>query len=313
MDRAQIDSTVDEVSRLQAQVDAFRAMADSHPALLWSSDTTGLCTEFNRSWLLFRGRSLEEEFGVGWLEGVHPDDSERCMSTYLEAFGRRESFEMEYRLQRADGIYRWILDRGAPRETVDGEFAGYIGSCVDITEHRRREEELTHAKETLTLAAMRDLLTGLGNRALLVEQGRALLDRAAMGDYGGVGLLFADVDGFKEINDENGHDVGDKVLVDLAEALRHAVRPGDLAIRWGGDEFVVLCEGVADPAALEEILCRVRERAVVHFGATVVRMTIGSAFVPAGEVTRLDDLVSVADADMYRRKVAARQSSPAGR
>jgi len=307
MDRAQDDSTVDEVSRLQAQVDAFRAMADSHPALLWSADTTGLCTEFNRSWLLFRGRSLEEELGVGWLEGVHPDDSERCMSTYLEAFGRRESFQMEYRLQRADGIYRWILDRGAPRESVDGEFAGYIGSCVDITEHRRREDELTDAKEMLTRAAMRDLLTGLGNRALLVEQGRALLDRAAMGDHGGVGLLFADVNGFKKINDDNGHDVGDKVLVDLAEALRHAVRPKDVATRWGGDEFVVLCEDVADPAALEEILCRVRERAVVHLGATVVRMTIGSAFVPAGEVTRLDDLVPVADADMYRRKVAGRQ------
>ena len=149
MDRDQDDSTVDEVSRLRAQVDAFRAMADSHPALLWSADTTGMCTEFNRSWLLFRGRSLEEEFGVGWLEGVHPDDSERCMSTYLEAFDRCEPFEMEYRLQRADGVYRWILDRGAPRESVDGEFAGYIGSCVDVTEHRAREEELTDSKETL--------------------------------------------------------------------------------------------------------------------------------------------------------------------
>lgn len=307
MDRARNDSTVDEVSRLRAQVDAFRAMADSHPALLWSSDTTGVCTEFNRSWLLFRGRSLEEEFGVGWLEGVHPDDRDRCMSTYLEAFGRRESFEMEYRLQRADGIYRWILDRGAPRETADGDFAGYIGSCVDITEHRLREEELTQAKETLTRAAMRDLLTGLGNRALLEEQGQAVLDRAAMHDDGAVGLLFADVNGFKEINDTNGHDVGDKVLVDLAEALRHTVRPGDLAIRWGGDEFIVLCEGVADPEALEEILCRVRERAVVQLGATVARMTIGGAFAPAGEVARLDDLVAAADADMYRRKVTARR------
>ncbi len=297
---------VDEVSRLQAQVDAFRAMADSHPALLWSSDTTGTCTEFNRSWLLFRGRSLEEELGLGWLTGVHPDDSERCMSTYLEAFARREPFEMEYRLQRADRAYRWILDRGAPRESVDGQFAGYIGSCVDVTEHRRREEELAHAKEALTRAAMRDLLTGLGNRALLVEHGQALLDRAAIGDHGGVGLLFADVNEFKDINDGNSHDVGDRVLVDLAEALRQAVRPNDLAIRWGGDEFVVLCEGVADPAALEEIVCRVRERAVAHIGGRVVRMTVGSAFAPAGEVTRLEDLASGADADMYCRKAAAR-------
>jgi len=85
---------------------------------------------------------LEDEIGVGWAEGVHPQDFQRCMDLYMRAFGRRERFEMEYRLLRADGAWRWILDRGVPRTTPFGEFAGYVGSCVDITEHKLLENEL---------------------------------------------------------------------------------------------------------------------------------------------------------------------------
>ena len=123
----------------------FRNMANHSPVMLWMSGTDGLCTFFNETWLAFTGRSLEAELGVGWAEGVHPEDFQRCMDHYLEAFCERRVFEMEYRLQRADGEWRWILDRGTPRWTADKEFAGYIGSCVDITDHKRLESELRKA------------------------------------------------------------------------------------------------------------------------------------------------------------------------
>lgn len=118
----------------------FRLMADSSPVLLWMAGTDARCYFFNQTWLAFRGRNLEEEVGYGWAEGIHPEDFEQCMNTYTAEFSARRSFEMEYRLQRADGAYRWILDRGAPRFEPDGSFAGYIGSCVDITEIKEARE-----------------------------------------------------------------------------------------------------------------------------------------------------------------------------
>ena len=145
----------------------FRNMADAAPVLLWMSRTDGLCTFFNQTWLDFTGRTLEEEWGVGWAEGVHFEDFQRCIDTYTDAFNRRELFEMEYRLRRRDGEYRWILDRGTPRYTPDGTFAGYIGSCVDITERKQMEVELRKAvkvrDEFLSIASheLRTPLTSL--------------------------------------------------------------------------------------------------------------------------------------------------------
>src|SRR5437773_5098441 len=119
----------------------FRAMADTAPVMIWVSGADKLCTFFNKGWLDFTGRTLEEELGNRWAEGVDREDIDRCVSTYENSFNARQPFTMEYRLRRSDGEYRWVLDTGTPRFAPDGAFLGYIGSCIDITERKLAEEK----------------------------------------------------------------------------------------------------------------------------------------------------------------------------
>ena len=127
---------------LRESEERFRVMADTAPVMVWRSGPDQRCDFFNKPWLEFRGRRLQDEMGEGWTEGVHPDDLHRCLATYTAAWPGRESFRMEYRLRRADGEYRWVLDTGVPRLAADGTLLGYIGSCIDITERRQAEEAL---------------------------------------------------------------------------------------------------------------------------------------------------------------------------
>jgi PAS domain S-box-containing protein len=143
-------ASFDDVSEEHRTLDAlrasearFRTMADSAPVMIWMSGTDALCHFFNRSWLEFTGRTLEQERGNGWAEGLHPDDAERCMDVYLSAFRERSPFRMDYRLRRADGEFRWLMDSAVPLFTPGGEFTGYIGTCVDVHD-RRMEEEREH-------------------------------------------------------------------------------------------------------------------------------------------------------------------------
>jgi PAS domain S-box-containing protein len=133
----------------------YRLLTENSPVMVWRAGLDALCNYFNETWLAFTGRGLAQEMGNGWAEGVHFDDLDRCVAIYLDHFHRRQSFEMEYRLRRHDGTFRWILDRGVPFFDDSGAFAGFIGSCVDVHERRvaqdiqlqRTEEELANAKD----------------------------------------------------------------------------------------------------------------------------------------------------------------------
>lgn len=121
--------------------------------MIWRAGLDANCDYFNETWLTFTGRTLEQEMGEGWAEGVHPDDLQRCVAYYLDHFHKREPFEMEYRLRRHDGVYRWIFDRGVPLTDDAGAFAGFIGSCIDVDDRRRAHEtEQQHSQEQLALA-----------------------------------------------------------------------------------------------------------------------------------------------------------------
>jgi PAS domain S-box-containing protein len=157
----------------------FRVMADTAPVLVWMSDVTKLCSWFNKPWLDFTGRTIEQELGNGWAELVHPDDFERCLETYTSSFEARQPFKMEYRLRRHDGEYRWLLDHGVPRYAEGGEFLGYIGSCIDVTERRDSEERMRESAQhlehlveerTRDLAQSHDRLRALAAELNLAEQ-----------------------------------------------------------------------------------------------------------------------------------------------
>jgi len=125
----------------------FAAVANQTPTLVWMSGPDKRCNWFNETWLKFTGRSLEQELGDGWTEGIHPDDFETCLKIYVEAFDKRQPFSMEYRLKRADGEYRWVTDDGSPRYGDNKEFLGYIGFCLDITERKALEKRLLDREE----------------------------------------------------------------------------------------------------------------------------------------------------------------------
>jgi PAS domain S-box-containing protein len=134
---------------LQESEQSFRTLADSGRALIWTAGTDKLCYYFNRVWLEFTGRTLDQEMGNGWTEGIHPDDLQHCLDIYAEAFDHREKFSMEYRLRQYDGKYRWILNDGCPRYDSKGEFIGYIGHCLDISDRKLSEEALLEEKHLL--------------------------------------------------------------------------------------------------------------------------------------------------------------------
>jgi PAS domain S-box-containing protein len=153
-DKGRLQSTIgvvaDITDRKQAEQllreseERFRLVANTAPVLIWMAGADKQCTYFNQPWLEFTGRPLEADLGNGWTEVVHPDDVSTLLDTYTRVFDRRGRFELEYRLRRHDGEYRWVSDLGVPRYNPDGCFAGYIGSCMDVTERKIAEEALTN-------------------------------------------------------------------------------------------------------------------------------------------------------------------------
>ncbi len=148
---AELSSIADQLRESEQR---FRNMADTAPVMIWVSDTDKLRTFFNKTWLTFTGRSMEEEHGAGWSKGVHPNDLERYLGIYTSAFDGRRDFQIEYRLRRADGEYRWVLSSGIPRFAPSGAFAGYIGSTIDITDLKRIQEEALSKQKLDTLVSL---------------------------------------------------------------------------------------------------------------------------------------------------------------
>ena len=402
----------------------FRALADNASALVWIAGVDKLCYYFNKIWFEFTGRNLEQEKGNGWAQGVHPDDLQRCMTTYASAFEARQTFSMDYRLRRFDGTYRWLADHGVPRYDDQGVFLGYIGTCIDITERKQAEEQLnlsasvfTYAREGIMITAADgaiidvneaftritgysrddvlgrnprilssgrqgaefyatmwrgllehghwygeiwnrrkngevyagmqtisavcneqgnthhyvalfsditafktheieleriahfDALTGLPNRSLLADRlHQAIVQSLRRGQR--LAVAFLDLDGFKAVNDNHGHEAGDQLLVAVAQRMKLTLREGDTLARIGGDEFVAVLLDLADIDACVPMLKRLLDAAAqpVPFGDVMLQVSasLGVTFYPQAEDMEADQLLRQADQAMYQAKLAGK-------
>ncbi len=251
----------------------YRILAEQAPIMIWRSDITTACDYFNERWLAFTGRTIEQEVGNGWTKGVHPEDIDKCLKIYSGAFQKREAFEMEYRLLRHDGQYRWLFDRGVPFEGSNGQFAGYIGSCIDVTEKvearaylqetarklellihdrtaelQRKNKDLDELNKTLEKQAITDDLTKIYNRkkfneTLIREIKESIRYNTSLS------LIMFDIDQFKLINDKYGHHTGDAVLQGMAKQISENIRNTDLFARYGGEEFMILASNTDGKSA----------------------------------------------------------------
>jgi PAS domain S-box-containing protein len=134
----------------------FRVITDASPVMVWMAGTDKLCYYFNKGWLDFVARTLEQESGNGWAENIHPEDFDHCLQIYVSNFDARRPFEMEYRMRHHTGQYRWILDRGVPRYAPDGMFEGYVGGCLDIHDQKEAAEKVRIADDMTRLMKAQD-------------------------------------------------------------------------------------------------------------------------------------------------------------
>lgn len=272
----------------------YELIVENAPNMIWMSGVDKLCFYFNRAWLSFRGRSIVEEQGNGWTEGVHPEDFDRCLKVYTEHFDKRLPFYMEYRLLRADGAYRWISDQGTPIFD-NGEFVGYLGSCMDI-------HEKIMGKKVIDMAYY-DGLTRLCSRQYFIEQVSELIESYHR-EAEPFTLALMDVDEFKRINDQFGHRSGDIVLMKIAEVLKASIRSGDIAARYGGDEFILLLKG-ADEVISNMILNRIEEEITsleFNFNNTIVHVSASIGLSEFSPEFTLERFIIEADQQMYSKK-----------
>src|SRR5438105_3336094 len=233
----------------------WRTLVTESPIGICEVDAEDRCVFVNPAFERLTQVPAEEALGGGWWRTLHPDDLESLRVHMRRAADRGETLPTQLRLTTATGELRWVSARWVALRRVDGGVTGFLGSFEDVTERRRLEERLEYD-------ATHDRLTGLGSRALLVEELNAALARTRRG-AGGVAVFFIDLDGFKRVNDMLGHAAGDDLLVQVAQRLRATVRDGDVCVRLGGDEFVVCCPDM-DSVTLssmvaDRLVARVRE------------------------------------------------------
>lgn len=280
----------------------YKIIVESSPNMIWRAGTDTLCNFFNSTWLKFTGKSMTEEVGNGWATGVHPVDFDECVKIYLDSFEKRIPFEMEYRLKRFDGEYRWINDRGTPLFQEDNTFIGYIGSCMDVTDkiEGRRLWEL----------AQNDGLTKIYNRQHFEYLGNIEFSRSKRYNTP-LTLVMIDIDAFKSINDTYGHFAGDYVLKEIASVLSKSIREFDILARFGGDEFVLLLPNTdynAAKAFINRLEKTVKGSMIIYDNHRInVSASFGVAQLKNEE--KFEMVLKVADKHLYEKKREKEDSS----
>lgn len=273
----------------------YKMIVETAPNLIWRSGLDTKCYYFNKTWLDFTGRTFEQEFGDGWVEGVHPEDIERCVQIYLENFANQTPFEMEYRLRRHDGDWRWINDRGVPAIDENGVFSGFIGSCLDVTE----KVEGYILKEM----AQKDGLTGSLSRQYLMSKLKFEFD-TALNYNKKLSIAMMDIDKFKRINDFYGHAEGDNALKLFANVVKDAIRQDDLFGRYGGDEFVIVFPNASCETAqkvIDRITLSLKANLLI-LGDSELELSMSVGLCEFSSEKTPEEMISKADQLMYESK-----------
>lgn len=277
-------------------LEQYKLIVESSPNMIWRSNTSAECDYFNKTWLDFTGRSMEQEYGYGWAEGVHPDDLDRCVKLYMDNFNKQHKFEMDYRLKRYDGQYRWINDRGIPFYNKEGVFIGFIGSCMDITEKIEGQR--------LREMAQNDALCNTYNRQYSFQLLGEFFKQAQENGLS-LSLLMMDIDDFKSINDNYGHAIGDKVLTIVATAVKNEIRDMDILGRYGGDEFMIGLVHTSLKEALKvakRICSGIAKTEIAVAGLPAIKVTASIGVKCLEKERTLEELVIQADQKLYKAK-----------
>lgn len=237
-----------------------------------------------------------------WAERLHPDEAAAAIAALNDfAVNPQGTMRNEFRLLHRDGSYRWMVARAVADLDEGGNVVKIIGTILDVTQQKEAERRVKEA-------AQHDLLTGLPNRALIFEYAGHLLAAAARNHSRGA-LLFIDLDRFKTVNDVYGHEVGDRLLKEVANRIRSCVRHEDLIGRLGGDEFVVvlpwLGRGYSAPTVAQHVIDALTRPFVIDGIELSISASIGISFYPMHGI-EVDTLLNRADMAMYRAKESGR-------
>lgn len=275
----------------------YRIIVETAPNMIWRSGKDALCDYFNTTWLNFTGRTMEQEVGTGWAEGVHPEDYAACLRTYMEAFAKQEPFEMEYRLKRQDGAWRWIYDCGVPCYINDHEFVGYVGSCIDVTDKIEGQK--------MTDLAQIDGLTRVYNRQYF-EQLATIEFLKALRFKLDLCIVMIDIDQFKQINDNHGHHAGDLVLKEVAQIISQGIRDFDIFGRFGGDEFILLLPhtGATEAAILIKRLENLIGNLTIKYESQIIQVSASFGAYQLHDEKSLEKIIIQADKKLYEIKQA---------
>jgi PAS domain S-box-containing protein len=292
---------------LQESEERFRTMADAAPVMIWASGTDKLCSFFNKGWMEFTGRQITEELGNGWASGVHPDDLERCYATYCYSFDARRTFEMEYRLRRADGEYRWVLDKGVPRFAPGGTFAGYVGCCTDVTDVKRAQEQSLARQKLESMGLMASgiahdfgnlLGSILASADFIVERDHTLSYQEELQTINTAAIRGAEL--VRELMIYAGHQSPEFEAVDLATLVNEMLHLFRVVISKPATLKMDLGEHLppvrANPTQLRQVVMNLITNASdaignrpgeVHVSAQLVHIVDGAVPVPEGDYLRL--------------------------
>lgn len=273
----------------------YKMIVEYSPHLVCRTGTDGLCDYFNKTWLDFTGRTLDQEFGKGWLRAVHPDDLETFEQTFTTSFAERRPFEVSFRLKRHDGEWRYMSARAVPYFDEEHVFMGYVSSCRDITGQVCDEQS--------RLMAQIDSLTGVMSRQQFIRRATEEYERAER-FHQNLCLAMIDIDDFRSVNDQYGLMTGDEVLRLFAKALAGNVRKFDLVGRFSSDKFIVMFTNTDLIQATFAIrrLTTILEAPMLLPGGISLSVTFKHGFAVRQQDANLETLIKIADDTLKRAK-----------